>query len=257
MSAHDRFAEKLITAGRQGQDLLAAAREEREHLGECPKCRDAIVQIASAIRGEEERCFLELERREDLGLLQEPPAYPRFDLAFLASEISSNLWVSSASDSDGAPTSQIRRLVGDLELRFRIFQQTVEAVIEGWPFARSIPPALAVVPAFRGGSSAQAQMISLPDAERDLEVVVTVEAAEGNTSHLAIQVRCAKSGLPSGRTRISLEYDRGKEVVYSPMGKALFIGLSPDRYEVEIRPSVEALRSTVWRFGVALEAGGA
>ncbi|HEY4688705.1 MAG TPA: hypothetical protein VIK33_05290, partial [Anaerolineae bacterium] len=203
----------------------------------------------------DEALFRALARIEDVYQLDEPPAYPHFELDRIAPPAQRALW-RSASPAEGAGRF-VRQLAGDVELRVKVYRRKMEASFRGltdWLSASVTPAHTPVfVPARRSGKTGKGEVLSLPDREGNLSITLAVEAAGQGKAHLGVEVRDLNTDQPIERAQVSLRYARGAEVIHTQGGKATFVGLEPAEYTIEVKPARGAQAGRVWQLTITLE----
>jgi len=206
------------------------ALEARQHMARCPACREEYAYSVGISRLEEE------------GRLPEPEHYPLFDLAFLGR----SAWQPAAA------REAVRQLAAGIELRVKLLRRRASASFEGlagWLLPRPEPASLGV----RGKGGRSSDLVSLPDPEADLRIILAAQSARSGKANLTIEVRERASDTPLPQVRMTLHGSTGREVVEGRDGKATFVGLAPDRYVVEVRCATPRNGWQLWRLPVTIE----
>ncbi len=203
------------------------------HLSRCQPCSRAFASLS------------ELLRLEELGALEEPASYPRFDLSFLAP---APLWSRSATPDRAG--REVRELIQGTALRARVLRRGLAASFVG--LAGGLRPVPMAAQATRGSSTARGERLVLADPGANVSITLSLQGAGKGRCHLGIEVHEREPDRPL-EGRVSLRGDSGEEVTPLSEGRATFADLGPAHYVLEVLIPSPGGTERRWRLPITVE----
>ena len=240
---HNQFISSLTDAILQGDDPSPILESEYDHIAFCSICQQKFSMIASIVLGQDELAFQAYAILEEQAQIAEPPDVPQVDLTFLTPK----LW-KPIEDLNHS----VRQLSENTNLIVKVNREEMQAAFKDLSAWLSSSLIMAQAPV-RAEGAGQGQTLPLPDPEEDVEIILSVQAAGGDKSHLSIEIHEISSDRLIDRAQISLQNPAGRETAYTKGGIATFIDLDLGQYLIEVKPTEGKMVSQLWRFVITFE----
>lgn len=208
-------------------------RHAEAHLSRCQPCSRAFASLS------------ELLRLEELGALEEPASYPRFDLSFLAP---APLWSRSATPDRAG--REVCELIQGPALGARVLRRGLAASFVG--LVGGLRPVPMAAHATRGSPTARGERLVLADPGANVSITLSLQAAGKGHCHLGIEVRQLEPDRPLQGTA-GLRSASGEEVTPLCEGRATFADLGPAEYELDVLAPTSDGIARRWRLPITLE----